>query len=249
MDSEQKTKILQEVVCLKAYHIYLLRHGLTQANSEGRYVGRLDEPLSQEGAEKLAELARSCEYPAAELYFASPKKRCLQTFRILYPNEEPEVVPELAECDFGDYEGKTFEELKNDPDYRRWASGGGVEAPPHGESSRDFALRSCAAFERIVDRMLRAGTSTAALLVHGGTIMAILGTYAFPRRPMFEWLSDNGMGYELLLTPQLWMNAKAVEVAGIVPEGGERLSSERFRQLRREFSRRMQNGEEDGEPS
>lgn len=201
---------------MKAYHVYLLRHGMTQANKEGKYIGSTDLPISKEGEEKVLELKSKYRYPRAEMFFSSPKKRCLNTLKLLYPEVEPEIVEELKECDFGDYEGKTIDELKDDPEYQKWASGS-IQAAPNGENSKDFELRCCAAFEKIVDKLMRAGKTTAVIMAHGGTIMSILGTYAFPRRPMYEWVTENAMGYEVVITPQLWLSAKAIEVAGAIP--------------------------------
>jgi alpha-ribazole phosphatase len=155
------------------------------------------------------------------MIFSSPKKRCIETLEILYPDREPIVVEDLAECNFGDYEGKRFSELKDDADYQKWVSGA-LDCPPNGESSKEFQLRTCKAFEMIVDKLLRSGNKSAVIMAHGGSIMAILGTYGFPRRPMYEWMTKSGMGYELLITPQLWMTGKAVEIAGSLPlEPGE----------------------------
>lgn len=201
---------------MKAYHVYLLRHGVTLGNEEGRYVGRLDLPLSENGERQLEELDKKYVYPWAEMFFSSPKKRCLRSLELLYPEAKPEIVENLTECDFGDYEGKLLAELKDDPQYQKWASGG-VDTPPNGESSKAFQLRSCAAFEQIVETLMRSGNSTAVIMAHGGTIMAILGSYAFPRKPMYEWMTSNGMGYEVVITPQLWMSGKAIEVADAVP--------------------------------
>ena len=201
---------------MNAYHIYLLRHGITQANKEGRYVGRLNPPLCEEGKAQILELKRSFIYPDAELFYSSPRLRCLETLELLYPGEMPCVVEDLAECDFGDYEGKSISELKDDPEYQKFAAGE-ISSAPNGEDSKAFAKRSLSAFGQIAQNMMREGVHTAAVVAHGGTIMSILSGCAFPRRPMFDWLTGNGKGYEILLTPQLFMNSGAVEVTGIVP--------------------------------
>lgn len=201
---------------MKAYHIYLLRHGQTKANSEGRYVGRLDPSLSPEGEEELLRLADKYTYPGAARFYSSPRRRCLESLGILYPGAKPRVVEGLAECDFGEYEGRTLSELKDDPKYRKWASGE-ISAAPGGEDSKAFQLRCCSAFEEIADELMRSGEQTAVVMAHGGTIMSILGAYAFPRQPMYEWMTGNGMGFEVVITPQLFLNGKAIEVAGAVP--------------------------------
>lgn len=201
---------------MRAYHIYLLRHGMTVANSEGRYIGRMDVPLTKEGRKQLEDMAGKYDYPLTDVYFSSPMKRCLESLDILYPGAEPVIVDNFSECDFGEFEGKTFEELKKDEQYQKWTSGAS-ESAPNGESSKSFQVRCCGAFESIVERLLRTGSYTAVIMAHGGTLMSILGAFAFPRRPMYEWITKNGMGYEIIVTPQLWMSGRVVEVGGIVP--------------------------------
>ncbi|HEX2939126.1 MAG TPA: phosphoglycerate mutase family protein [Ruminiclostridium sp.] len=201
---------------MKAYHVYLIRHGMTQGNKEGKYIGRLDLPVSEQGKEEIAGMIKKYRYPYAEMFFSSPMTRCIETLKLIYPEAEPEIVKDLRECDFGDYEGKALSELKDDPDYQKWASGS-IETPPNGESSKSFQLRCCSAFEKIVEKLMRSGTSSAVIVAHGGTIMSILGTYGFPRRQMYEWMTGNAMGYEVVITPQLWISGKAIEVAGAIP--------------------------------
>ena len=88
--------------------IYLIRHGKTQGNLSGKYIGaRTDEPLCQEGIREL----EGKNYPKAELLFVSPMKRCRQTGEILYPGLAQKECPLLKECDFGDFENKNYKEL------------------------------------------------------------------------------------------------------------------------------------------
>lgn len=206
---------------MKAYHIYLLRNGMTRENKEGKYIGRLDPPLSYDGEQEVAGMKRKYVYPPADMFFSSPMKRCLRTLELLYPESEPEILDNLTECGFGNYEGKTMAQLKDDPLYQKWASGA-ADCPPNGESSKKFQLRCCSEFEKIADRLMRSGKTSAVIMAHGGTIMSILGVYAFPRRPMYEWMTGNAMGYETVITPSLWLSGKALEVAGAIPlQNGE----------------------------
>lgn len=64
---------------------------------------------------ELLELKTKFRYPRATAFYASPSTRCVDTLRILYPEADPEVILEMAECDFGQWEGKTAQELQNDP--------------------------------------------------------------------------------------------------------------------------------------
>lgn len=203
---------------MKAYHIFLLRHGMTQANKEGRYVGRTDVPLSDEGEEQIIDLGNRYRYPDVDAFYSSPLIRCTQTLKLLYPYAKPTLVQGLAECDFGDFEGKTVDELRDDPDYRDWIMKKGEIAPPNGESGQAFQQRCCGAFESIVEELLCTGVNRAAIMAHGGTLMFLLATYGYPRRPYYKWLAGNGMGYEVVITPQLWMSGKAMDIAARIPE-------------------------------
>ena len=109
---------------MKSYTIHLIRHGVCEGNLEGRYVGRTQSPLAREGIQALLELKRKGTYPEAVKYYASPCVRCVDTLKVLYPTADPEVILELAECDFGDWENKKAEELQNDPRFTAWMNGG-----------------------------------------------------------------------------------------------------------------------------
>ena len=88
----------------------LIRHSLTPGNLEKQYVGSTDQPLAPEG-EALARERRE-RMPEVDGIWVSPLKRCRQTAELLFPGMEQRIVPDLQECDFGDYECKTWEELK-----------------------------------------------------------------------------------------------------------------------------------------
>ena len=92
---------------MQSYTIHLIRHGQTQANNDGRYIGRTDEPLSPEGLMQLLSMKQQYDYPGGARFFTSPLTRCRQTLEVLYPGCHAEVVDGLAECDFGEWDGKS----------------------------------------------------------------------------------------------------------------------------------------------
>ena len=80
-----------------AVTLYLIRHGLTQGNLEGRYIGqRENPPLSDRGRRELTERKETHPYPRAEALYTSPLLRCLQTAQILYPMLVPVPLPSLG---------------------------------------------------------------------------------------------------------------------------------------------------------
>ena len=180
--------------------IWLIRHGMTAGNKEARYIGTTDEPLCEEGAEFLSKLS----YPEPEAVYVSPLKRCVQTAQILFPEKKFNIIDELSECDFGDFENKNYRELTGNPDYQAWMDSGGMLPFPGGESREAFRRRSLTGFQKVVVRCIRNNISAAAVVTHGGTIMNLMEEYADRRRSFYEWHVKNGGGYEIELDPVLW---------------------------------------------
>ena len=170
----------------------LIRHGQTTGNVQHRYVGcQTDEPLCSEGIEKL----KHREYPNVQRVFVSPMLRCKQTAAMLYPDIEPEVVEDFRECDFGAFENKSYQELSGRADYQAWIDSLGELPFPGGESRTEFASRCADAFEELTRRGMG---EDCALVVHGGTIMAIMERFALPKGSYYDFQVKNGEGYTLL---------------------------------------------------
>ena len=201
---------------MKTLKIHLIRHGATDANYMGQYIGcRTDLPLSPEGLNELRLLKDDIEYPEIERLYSSPMLRCRQTGAVLYPELDIIPVDDLREYDFGSFEGKTAAELEGNPDFLPWTSGR-LSAPPGGEDNSEFIKRLCVAFNRIVIDMANDGIAEAGIIMHGGAIMMLLGVCALPHRRPVEWTSDNGRRYSLLITPSLYHKSGAVEVYDII---------------------------------
>lgn len=168
----------------------LIRHGKTQGNFERRYIGSTDEALSPLG---IAELEKK-RYPAVDGVFCSPMLRCIQTARLIYPDVPICIENDLRECDFGDFEGKNYDELKDDSAYLAWLASGGEMPFPNGESRKSFAYRSINAFEACMSDL---ADGNYAFVVHGGTIMALMEHYAHPQGTYYDFQVQNGHGYIL----------------------------------------------------
>lgn len=202
---------------MKSYQIYLMRHGITEGNLHGQYIGSTDLPLCAEGREGLAELDAKYNYPGAGAYITSPMKRCTETLSLLYPQATQIPVEDLRECDFGLFEGMTAEELKKAPSFKEWIGGGEDASPPDGESSGHFAQRVCAAFEAIVNGLVKTGTTPCIICAHGGVISLLLSRYGLPRAEPTDWPCEPGCGYAVRIHPQLWMNGQVMEVYSRFP--------------------------------
>lgn len=201
---------------MKTYKIHLIRHGQTEANAKGLYIGLTDLPLSPEGLGELLELKKNFVYPGALRFFTSPLTRCRQTLEVLYPGCRQEVIDGLAECDFGDWDGRSIGELKSDPEFRRWMAGEAVSIPD-GESPEKFQKRVMEAFEGVVNGLLRAGDTEAVICTHGGVISMILMAYALPRLEMSDCVAAAGNGFTLRVTPSVWAREPVAEALCMIP--------------------------------
>ena len=202
---------------MKTYQIHMLRHGITDGNLKGQYIGSQDIPLNDYGVERIRFLDAHFVYPGAAAYFTSPLQRCRQTLSLIYPDVRPIVIEEFRECDLGEFEGLTADDLKDSRDFAEWLSSGGAAAPPSGESGEQFGRRVCQAFERIVDALLMTGTPSAVIMTHGGAISTILARYGLPEAAPSDWTMDPGCGYSVRVHPQLWSSARKVEVFRTLP--------------------------------
>lgn len=202
---------------MKSYQIHLIRHGLTVENEKGKYIGATDVPLSQKGMLLLDKCLNEYTYPGVSVVYSSPLQRCLQTANILYPALTPTVVSGLAECNFGDWEGKTANELVADKNFANWLANSADIALPNGECGKDFLHRICIAFEKIVNGLMRSGEASAAIITHGGVIMNLLSIYGLPHAQPYDWQMDNGFGYSLRINALLWQRDKVCEVYALAP--------------------------------
>lgn len=173
-------------------NIILIRHGQTEGNLKKRYIGSTDEPLCTEGMEQIRNNIKENRYPAADLVYTSPLKRCIQTAELIYPDKEPIPVENLRECDFGELENKNYLELWDNAGYQKWLASNGTLEFPSGEKQKDFKKRCRDTFKRIMENSL---DQDIALVVHGGTIMAILEKYGVPEKGFYDWQVKNGEGY------------------------------------------------------
>lgn len=202
---------------MQSYIIHFLRHGDIEDTLRGKYIGTTDVPLSEQGKNNLVRYDSEFIYPGTQVVFTSPLKRCTETARILYPQQNPLVIDQLSECNFGEWEGKTADELKDNPDFEKWLAGSADVKPPRGESGADFTKRICLIFEQIVDGMMKTGYNEAVIITHGGVIMTLLSVFGLPQAKPFKWIMDNGFGYSVRVNPMLWQRDRIVEVYQKIP--------------------------------
>lgn len=175
--------------------IYLIRHGITEANERRLYCGSSDVPLCANGVEQLGRLKREIIYPTVKTHITSNMQRAIQTLKILYDKSPDLVIDAFNEYDFGEFEMKSHEELQDVADYQRWIEKIGENddfACPGGESTRDFKNRVISGLETVCEM----NVESVVMVCHGGTISALM-EHLFPERfrNRYEWLPMQGRGY------------------------------------------------------
>lgn len=191
--------------------ICLIRHGITEGNKNRLYYGHADIPLAEEGINELKKLARSGIYPDGETadFYTTGLKRTEQTLELIYGKREHETLEGLKEMNFGDFEMKSYHDLKELEEYQAWiADPNGEFCPPNGESLKGFYKRISRGFEDLKKRHLlkvvsmrhKEAEALSIAVCHGGTISAILESiYPRVKDNFYKWIPDPGHGYMLMM--------------------------------------------------
>lgn len=185
----------------KEISIVLLRHGMTEANEKHLYCGKTDVPLSEKGERMLFQKKEESSYPDLSGFkiFTSGMKRAAQTLGILYPELKgtEEELADFSEINFGDFEMKSYEELKTNDGYKKWVQNMVDRKPdendfpcPNGESWLAMKKRAVKRLESLLKNY-----RSFAIFTHGGIISAIM-MHFFPdeRKSIYEWSPDFGDG-------------------------------------------------------
>lgn len=203
---------------MKGYRISILRHGITDANENGIYIGKTDLPLSENGREALQEKYETHEYPKVQKVYTSPLERAVQSAEILFPDRELVVVDDLREMDFGVFENLSVDDLIELDSYKKWLKGGLDNPPPNGESLRNMMLRCYSALNLMILDMMKEGITHAGAVTHSGILMNMMSCFGLPKMKPMEFACDPGEGYEILVSAMMWQNGNTFEILGKIPD-------------------------------
>jgi broad specificity phosphatase PhoE len=138
--------------------IVLVRHGETEWAREERHTGRTDVPLTGEGRREAEVLGRRLAGYTFALVLTSPLRRAVDTCRLAGLGAAADVRQDLAEWDYGRYEGRTTPEIRAEaPGWSLWRDG-----CPGGETAADVGRRA----DRLIAE-LRPLAGDAAVFAHG----------------------------------------------------------------------------------
>jgi alpha-ribazole phosphatase len=143
------------------------------------------------------EAVRTWKVPDASLVFASDLQRAIETAELLYPKRRLQIDTRFREFNFGDWEGKTYDELYNESLYCQWISDPATIHPPNGEGYTSFIKRVMHGWNQLLEYSIEQDQGEVALVAHGGTIRAILSNYS--KRSFWDWHIDQGVAVQMKL--------------------------------------------------
>ena len=125
-------------------------------------------------------------------FITSGMRRTNETLKILFGDVPFEIDERFREIDFGIFEMKSYEELKNQPEYQKWLEGDNeANVPPNGESGAQMQKRVLEALEDVI----KSGQDTV-IVSHGGVIAAIMQSlFQNEKKHRYEWQPEFGHGY------------------------------------------------------
>ena len=128
-------------------HLFVIRHGQTEWSAVGRHTGRTDLPLTEMGRRQGEALAKMIADRHFEMVLTSPLLRARVTCDLAGLGDQAVIEPDLAEWDYGEFEGVTTDEIRQRiPHWSIW-----THPPEQGEHLDDLAIRA----DRVIARARR----------------------------------------------------------------------------------------------
>jgi len=126
--------------------IYLIRHGETAWSLTGQHTGVTEVPLTPRGQEMAAQLIPMLRDIVFTRVLTSPRQRARQTCELAQPRAFPEIESNLADWDYGAYEGLRSAEIRfKNPQWKIWRDGcPGGETPAQVSDRADRLIKSLA---------------------------------------------------------------------------------------------------------
>lgn len=148
--------------------LWLIRHGETEWSKTGQHTGRSDLPLTEHGYEQALGLRALLQEVPFSAVITSPRIRAQKTCELAGCADRSGITPivdeDLAEWDYGRYEGITSAQIREkEPSWFLWTDGA-----PGGESPEEM----CARVDRLIARY-SAQSGNVALFGHGHVLRVI----------------------------------------------------------------------------
>ncbi|MBE6048949.1 MAG: histidine phosphatase family protein [Clostridium sp.] len=155
--------------------VYITRHGQTLWNIDYRFQGQKDSELTEKGINQAKLLSERMKDVHIDCIYASPLKRTVETAKVIRGDRNIEIIKEdgFRELSFGDYEGRTKEELvlegkgKEITDIFNYVE---EAKAPNGESLKELYDRVSKTLDSVLDKQKG---KTIFIVTHGAALLAI----------------------------------------------------------------------------
>ena len=169
--------------------LFLVRHGQTDWNLNRRFQGQSDVPLNQTGIHQAEQVAARLSAEKIDVIYSSDLSRAVETAKICRSGFQPDIPfqtdQRLREVNFGDWEGLTYNEIKEKyPDsLASWERDVYGSSPPDGETLSDLAKR----VQSFLDDLLTKHDDQTILVVAHGGVLQTLVCLALKLPPTMYW--------------------------------------------------------------
>lgn len=183
----------------KTYTLYLIRHGLTYQNLCREYQGSiLNYDILPQSRDLIESRQQRGASPSIRTLWASPLVRARRTAELYFPGMEMEYINDLMEREFGEWDGRTHDELLEDAAYQDFLDKFGQATPPGGESYQDFKDRMTRVLERVEALAKEAPHAfPLGLVFHGGPILHLTDSLLEEDHPLYRYYCPGAGGLEL----------------------------------------------------
>lgn len=148
--------------------VMLIRHGETEWSKSLKHTSSTDIPLTNKGCEAALRLSESVKGKDISQVFSSPRSRAMKTASLVFKEHPIEILEDLREWEYGDYEGLTSAEIHLErPTWNLWTDG-----CPNGESPADVAKRADSVLRFFAD-----SKSNICAVAHGHILRVLTARY------------------------------------------------------------------------
>jgi broad specificity phosphatase PhoE len=156
--------------------LFLVRHGQTEWNLEGRYQGITNTKLTTLGRKEAKLAAKYLSKINFTGFYTSPLGRTIETAEIFKKviKKDYKVRGNLKELNFGEWEGLIFNEILENynKDFQKWLKNPFENAPTGGEGFKELIEKGSQEIDKILDE--NEDGSNILIITHGGFIVAML---------------------------------------------------------------------------
>ena len=195
---------------VEALRLYLVRHGETEWSVSGQHTGRTDIPLTAAGEDQARALAPWLAEVRFTAVFTSPRRRARLTCERAGLGDRAAIEPDLAEWDYGAYEGRRSADITRErPGWSLFRDG-----CPGGESPEDVSDRA----DRLIEKLGRLN-GPIALFSHGQFIPSLAARWISLTVPEAAHLSLSTGSLSILETSAHHPGLRVISLWNAAPGG------------------------------